>query len=464
MSIYTEKQRELPVKHTTDVLVIGGGPSGIAAAIAAARAGAKTMIVERYGSFGGVITQVGVEAVAWYRHEGLVNEAEGLLFEMEDTANRMGAARKECQSDSMALDTELFKYVCDTMVLDAGVDVLFHTYVVDAIVEHGIVTGVITESKSGREAIMAKRVVDCTGDGDIIEYSGAFFNKAPKKELMAVTSLFSCKGVDCEKFMSYVLNDLKPTYKDWGGNAWKQESDGKTDDMFSPFIERPFVDAIKNGELVIEDEFVTIGGTWSSLTEYGEVTQLNLVFMRNIDCTDATELTRAELMGRRYCMKALDILRKKVPGFENAVISRFSTTLGTRESRLLDGEYTITKEDVFSQGRFDDAVAMFPEFIDGRSYLILPTTGRYYQIPYRALKPKNIDNLLVAGRCISGEPVAHTSFRNMACCIATGQAAGIAAAISIQDGVTTGDVSVSKVQAELKNQHVQLTGRSSNLT
>jgi hypothetical protein len=148
-------------------------------------------------------------------------------------------------------------------------------------------------------------------------------------------------------------------------------------------------------------------------------------------------------------------MRKKVPGFEKAKLRNFGMTLGARESRLIEGRYILTGHDVFNQARFEDSVAIFPEFIDGREWLILPLTGRYYHIPYRALVPQKVDNLLVAGRCISGEPLAHTSFRNMACCVATGQAAGTAAACSIKQEVSSSAVNVKLVQDALAAQGVR---------
>lgn len=456
MDSIMEKPRSIPVLEKAQVLVVGGGPSGIAAALASARSGADTLLLEWYGYFGGVITQVGIEAVAWYRHEGKVNEAGGILREMEDTALRMGASVKECQSDSQALDPEMFKYVCDQMLQQAGVRLLLAIYAVAAIVEDGLIRGVITESKSGRTAILADRVIDCTGDGDIMHLAGALYKKASRQDLMSVTELFSCRGVNTEQFTRYVQNDLNPTYRDWGGECWAQQSTGKEENLFSPYLEKPFVEARKRGDLVIDDPSTSIGGTWSTITPEGEVTQLNLVFMWNIDCTDVRDTTKAHLNGRRYCIEALRILREQVPGLQNARLRNFGIALGTRESHLLDGRYTLTKEDVFNQARFEDSIAIFPEFIDVRGYLVLPTTGRYYQIPYRALVPKNVDNLLVAGRCISGEPIAHTSFRNMSCCVATGQAAGTAAALSVQSHTTTADVHIPTLQQMLEAQGVRL--------
>ena len=455
MRYIVEPSREVPVIAQADVLVVGGGPAGLAAAIASARAGAKTMLVERYGCFGGVLTQVGVEAIAWYRHGGTI-EAGGLLKEFEEAALKAGAATPECQSDSYAIDTQLFKAVCDDLIKRAGVTPLLHTFAASVIVEDGLIKGIVTESKSGRGAILAERVIDCTGDADIAALAGAPFHKSEKGKLMFATTIFNCSGVDGERFLNYVHGELKPTYKDWDGENWDQQIGGEAAEMFSPYLEKIFIDAIQDGRLVPEDRDVGFGGTWSSVTPYGEVTQLNVVSVRNIDSTNAFDLTRAEMLGRRACIQALALMQEEVPGFERAKLRDFGMTLGTRESRLIEGMYTITKADVFEQGRFPDSIAIFPEFIDGREYLVLPLTGRYYQIPYRALIPKGVENLLVAGRCISGEPVAHTSFRNMSCCIATGQAAGAAAAVSLQEGKTTGGVSIQKVQETLVSQGVRI--------
>ena len=239
MDSIMEKPRSIPVLEKAQVLVVGGGPSGIAAALASARSGADTLLLERYGCFGGVITQVGIEAVAWCRHEGKVNEAGGILREMEDTALRMGASVKECQSDSQAMDPEMFKYVCDQMLQQAGVHLLLDIYAVAAIVEDGLIRGVITESKSDRTAILADRVIDCTGDGDIMHLAGALYKKASRQDLMSVTELFSCRGVDTEQFTRYVQNDLKPTYRDWGGECWAQQSTGKEEHFFLPIWKSP---------------------------------------------------------------------------------------------------------------------------------------------------------------------------------------------------------------------------------
>src|SRR6202049_4657384 len=181
-----EPSRSVDVVLETDVLVVGSGPGGLAAALAAARAGAHTALIDRNGCFGGNITQVGVEGFAWYRHEQTV-DCEGIGIEFEERAKAMGAAMPEPQSLSHALDAEMFKWVADTLVQEVGVTPLLHRLGVGPIIEDGAVRGVITESKAGREAILAKRVIDATGDADIAARAGAPFHKTPKPEMMSVS-------------------------------------------------------------------------------------------------------------------------------------------------------------------------------------------------------------------------------------------------------------------------------------
>src|ERR1700759_5486814 len=202
----TEPARSVDVVHETDVLVVGSGPGGLAAALAAARAGAKTTLVDRNGCFGGNITQVGVEGFAWYRHEQTV-DCEGIGIELEERAKAMGAAMPEPQSLSHALDAEMFKWVADTLVEEAGITPLLHRLCVAPIQENGAIRGVIIESKAGREAILAKRVVDATGDADIASRAGAPFHKLPKKEMMSASVMFSMSGVNKRRVIDSVQAD-----------------------------------------------------------------------------------------------------------------------------------------------------------------------------------------------------------------------------------------------------------------
>jgi hypothetical protein len=431
--------------------VVGGGPAGLAAAVGAAREGVHTTLIDRYGCFGGVISQVGVEGIAWYRHEG-TTDVEGIGIEFERRAKALGGTQPEPQSLSEALNPELFKCVADELVQEAGVQPVLHCLAVEPLLEGGTITGVVTESKSGRQAILARKVIDASGDADIAYRAGAPCRKTPVPEMMGVTVMFSCSGVDKRRFLDYV-EASGPTYKDWGKNQ-QIETAGKEDDLFSPYLEEPFELARRAG--IIPETIQGIAGTWSSISDSGEATALNIVYMLGFDCTDVTDLTRAEIDGRRQALLAIEALRHFVPGFERAHLRTFGMTLGARDSRKIIGRYDLTGHDVRSEARFEDSIGIFPEFIDGYGILILPTTGRYFQVPFGILVPRDVDNLLVAGRCVAGDKVSHAATRNQMCCAVTGQAAGVAAAVSLKEGTATGRVDVAHVQTALKNQGVRL--------
>jgi ribulose 1,5-bisphosphate synthetase/thiazole synthase len=448
-----ESARSVDVVLETDVLVVGSGPGGLAAALAAARAGARTALIDRNGCFGGNITQVGVEGFAWYRHEHTV-DCEGIGIEFEERAKAMGAAMPEPQSLSHALDAEMFKWVADVLVEEAGVTPLLHRLCVAPILENGVMCGVITESKAGREAILAKRVIDATGDADIATRAGAPVRKSPKEEMMAVSVMFSMSGVNKKEFIDAVKADPQ-TYADWSGNGeWDYETTGKEDKLFSPFLRKPFKQALAAG--VIPPSLQTIAGTWGTVTDQGDLTYLNLVHVPGIDGTDPNDLTLGEMRGRREAIYALEALRGFMPGCGNAKLRNFGMTLGIRDTRKIDALYNLTGSDVREQARFDDAIGIFPEFIDGFGILILPTTGRYWHVPYRALVPKGVGNLLVAGRCIGGDKVSHASARNMMCCAVSGQGAGVAAAVSLQRDEPLDRLNIAAVQKELIRQGARI--------
>ena len=446
-----EPEKNIPVLDKCEVLVIGGGPAGLSAAISARRAGADTILMERFGCFGGVITTVGMETFAWYRYEGTV-DSEGIGVEMEKLAAKMGGTIKWPYNDSECLDADFFKIVADHLVTEVGVRPYLHSLATEVIMEGQLIKGVITESKSGRKAILAQRVIDCTGDADIAHLAGVPYRKTSKNEMMGVTTVFSCAGVDKEKFLQYTRENTA-TYADWG-LTWNQATTGKEDNLPSPYLEKEFVKAKEMG--LMPKNIYTISGSWSALSDVGEATNLNLVHMRGYDCTDVKDLTKAEMQGRRETIYALEALKAVVPGFENAKLRNFGMTLGCRDSRKIMGRYSLTENDVKNEARFKDSIGIFPEFLDGYNVLILPTTGRYFQVPYGCLVPQSIDNLLVAGRCVAGDKISHCAMRSMMACTVTGQGAGVAAAVSLKEGASTGTVDITKVQAELERQGVRI--------
>jgi ribulose 1,5-bisphosphate synthetase/thiazole synthase len=446
-----EPAREIDVIHRTDVLVVGSGPGGLAAALAAARAGVDVTLVERFGCFGGNLTVVGVEGLAWYRHEHTV-EADGISREFEERAKAMGAAVPETQSLSYEIDSEGFKLVADALVQEAGIHAMLHRMFVAPLMDGDTIIGIVVESKAGREAILAQRVIDATGDADVAHRAGAPSLKTPVESMQAASVMFHLAGVDKKAFMAGVRSDPQ-TYKDWSTGEWEIETSGKEDGMFSPFLAKPFAQAIRDG--VIPPHLHTIAGTWGAVHDTGELTYMNLVHLAGCDGTNPDSLTHFEIEGRRQSMLAIEALRRYTPGCAGVRLRNFGMTIGIRDTRKIDAVYNLTESDVRHEGRFEDSVGIYPEFIDGYGILILPTTGRYMHVPYRSMLPKRVRNLLVAGRAIGGDRIAHAATRNMACCAVAGQGAGIACALSIRTGQPLPDVSMAMLQAELARQGVR---------
>ena len=366
----------------------------------------------------------------------------------------MGAAVPESQSLSFEIDAEGFKVVADVLVAEAGIHPMLHRSFVAPVMDGDAIAGIITESKAGREAILAKRVIDATGDADIAHRAGAPTHHTPREEMMAASVMFHLAGVDKRAFLEGVRADPQ-TYGDWRGNGeWDIETSGKEDDLYSPFLLTPFAKAIEAG--LIPPDLSTLAGTWGAVHDSGELTYMNVVHLAGIDGTDPDDLTRGEIEGRRAAMHAIEALRAFTPGCEGARLRNFGMTLGVRDTRKIDAVYDMTEDDVRHEGRFDDSIGIFPEFIDGYGILVLPTTGRYFQLPYRNVLPQRVRNLLVAGRSSGGDRVSHAATRNMGCCAVLGQGAGVAAAVSLHHDHPLDHVDIAAVQRELERQGVRL--------
>jgi hypothetical protein len=436
-----EKDRQVEVLLKCDVVVVGGGPAGIAAAVGAAKAGVKVVIVERYSCLGGNITVCGVEPPSWYRQEKTTMPG-GVQKEIEDRMIALDAVTPCAFRPSIGLsyDTEVYKYMADCYIKEYNITPIYHCVGVFPYMEGDVVKGVITESKSGRRVILAKRVVDSTGDADLVYRSGAPCLKGDPEtgKLSAGTLKFFLADVDIDKL-----------------EAAMDEDPNSRDPYVHKLLYKPFDNAVKAGEPPLENSLNRI--FYTSIRP-GAVNVNLATYDRNLDGTDVLSLTASEIRLRKETFEVIRRLRKygAYAGFEDAKLRNFAMSVGVRETRRIVGNYTLTFDDIFKQGRFEDTIGVFPVYADGENIKEIPYTDAYFQVPFRVLIPRGVENILAAGRCISGERKAVPTTRQMDFCMVTGQAAGAASALSIKQGIATREVNISILQKELEHQGLRV--------
>lgn len=450
-------QKVIPVRDEIDVLVVGAGPSGFAAAIAASRNGAKTMLIEKHGCIGGMAT-VGLVGpfMTSFDAAGETQTIRGLFEELVTRLEERGGAihpsKVRCGTSYCAFiipghdhvtpfDPEWLKLVATEMVLESGVELLLHTRCLDVIKEGDRVTGVVAANKSGLQAIKATVIVDCSGDADVAEWSGVptVLGRQDDHGMQPATMFFRICNVDSEKVKAYVQENRHLVGRPFHGPfSW----------LVKEARERGEWD-IPRGEINMYE--TPNPGEW----------RVNTTRILNVDGTRAQDLTRAEIEGRRQARKVFEFIRSHIPGCEQARLMDTAAVVGIRETRHIVGEYVVTKEDVLSSRVFDDSILLASNSVDIHSkdaesgeYTII--NGRWYGIPYRSLVPLAVENLLVAGRPISATSEASSAFRVMPCCIGTGQAAGTAAALAVKSGVAPRHVNVSRLRDLLRAQGVYL--------
>lgn len=437
-----------------DVVVAGGGPAGICAAIAAARAGADVLLVERFGFVGGHAV-IGLALHTFHTHggeqviRGLPKEIVDRLIQMDGSIGPV-EIRNAHMRTTTPVDHELLKSLFVQMLDEAGVEVLLHTTLADVIVEDGRVVGIIVLNKSGQQIIMADQFVDATGDGDLGALAGAPFEIGrPEDGLMQATSLlFKVGRVDLDQVVGAC------------GTGWALGSEPGTDRrivMWFAVRLSPWNDALKDAPLPLHPDYVFWGNTVRA-----DEANINATRVAEVDGTDAGSLTHAELEGRRQIMTIFGFLKAHVPGFEDSYVVSSAPFLGIRETRRILGEYLLTGKDVLEGRKFDDGVlrAAYPIDIHdakgkGTTFHQVGGDGSY-DIPYRCLVPLEVENLLVAGRCISATHEAQGSLRVMITAMAVGQAAGTATALCCRLATTPRQLDITVLRQELRERDVDL--------
>ena len=461
--IITEHAKQLQLAGKYDVIVCGGGPAGFGAAVAAARKGCKTLLIERESMLGG-LTTAGLVPIPLDSKMGISREMLDNLDEVTGHWHRN-------------TDPEKHKLIYDRMLKASGADVLFASHIVDAIVQDNKVTGVVTESKSGRQVFMADRFIDCTGDADVAYFAGCecFSGRAEDGKHQACSLDFRLGGADWQKYLDSDLKRDDPTWID--------------------LIEK----AVKNGDLpyMIENHVNWVTHVPGRPQHCGmDEICFCISHSRNCDPLSAKDLTRMYIEGREQADIFSKFIKKFIPGFENSYLIDTASLLGVRESRRVVGEYVLKTLDFARGMQFDDAIASTThhydlhnpdgpgnikwakEIIDGKVCYVSshghpgswdPPCGtenmtdgwgrtgadRKFRttpcdIPYRSLVPVKMDNLLVAGRCLSSEFMAQAASRLIMTCVNMGEAAGTAAAQSLKDQVVPRKIDVKKLQATLE--------------
>lgn len=390
-----------------DVIVCGAGPAGVGAAIGAAHRGCKVLLVEKYGFAGGMWTAGLINPVFDYQNKS------GIMEEIVDNLKKEGQWGGFLDS---CFDYESMKLFLDRLLCEAGVTVLYHTLAVRAICDGKVMRGIITESKDGRRAYLAKTVIDCTGDGDIAAQAGAEFvvGREPDRKTQPMTLMFVLGNI------RYMQNDAHELYR------WMKQAVEESGSDYSIPFRIPVIIQLPNCDRAV----------------------VQLTHVRGVSGLSAADLTKAEMEARKQVADTVRFFKKHIPQLRDVELIYTASQIGVRETRRILGEYVLTKEDLLEGRTFDDSVATVstcidihsPDDIEQHIIPIKPT-----QIPYRCLIVKGFEGLLTAGRCISGTYDALAAYRVTGDCVALGEAAGRAAAEAVQKNIGLRDIQISNL-------------------
>ncbi|MBW8349821.1 FAD-dependent oxidoreductase [Bacillus sp. IITD106] len=439
-----------------DVVVVGGGPAGINAGIASGRAGAKTLLVERYGFLGGMSTVALVYPWMTFHTNSGNHVIKGIAQEIVERLMAVGGSPGHLR-DTVGFTysvtpyhPEKYKLVALDMLEEAGTDVLVHSFVDQVKVDGNKITTINLTTKSGPIRVHAKQFVDTSGDADVAYLSGApcLQGRDSDKQTQPMTMKFRMRGVNLQR--------VKEEMKANPSNFYRKTPIDELDELPLTGVQGFYKEWNESGIPINRDQVLFFAGP-----EDDEVL-VNCTRVQGLDGTNVFDLSKGEKEGRKQMLMIAEFLQSKIPGFEKASISAAGSQIGIRETRRIDGEYALTLDDAVHGKKYEDTIALSGYPIDihdptGKGVQANDIKGDgSYGIPYRCLVPKVIDNLLMGGRCISTTHEALATTRLTPSCMATGQAAGTAAALSIQDNVAPRNLNVTKLQKYLEENGVVL--------
>jgi hypothetical protein len=437
-------------KIEADVVVVGGGPAGIAAAIASGRQGVKTVLIERYGFVGGMSTAAMVYPWMTFHTDSGEQVIKGIAQEIVDRLQERGGSPGHLRDTVGFVRTltpyhpEIYQVVAADMLREAGVTLLLHSFVDDVAVSDGVIEGVYVTNKSGRTLVRGAVFVDTSGDADVAKLSGAetLQGRDGDNQSQPMTMKFRMRGVDLAQIKAYMLQHPEEFYS--------KTPIAELEDLPLTGVSGFYSHWRNSGVPINRDQVLFFAGPAD------DEVLINCTRVQGLDATSAEDLTLAEQEGRQQVLMMAEFLQRDVPGFQRASISAVAPQIGIRESRRIVGHYLLTKDDVVQGRKFGDVIARSGYPIDihdpsgkGVTASFISGDGAY-DIPYGCLLSMNVPNLLAAGRCISTSHEALATTRLTPSCMATGQAAGTAAALSVKNGVTPGKLDIASLQEELR--------------